>query len=103
MLIKRISNEKESAIESYYDSSNILKSIYHENTADLDVVFKSGAVYRYRNVPMGVLLEFEQAKSQGKYLNKKIRNTFPTNKVVNVNTQQLIERIQILMEEQNKE
>ena len=43
MLLKRITG-KENTIESYYNSSNVLKSIYHESTADLDVVFKSGAV-----------------------------------------------------------
>jgi|TARA_R110002012_G_scaffold26763_8_gene86701 hypothetical protein len=102
MLIKRVINEK-NTIESYYNSSNVLKSIYHEGTADLDVVFKSGAVYRYRNVPPTVLIEFEHSKSQGKFLNKKIRDNYSSTKVVNVNTQQLIEHIQMLIEEKNKE
>jgi|TARA_R110000796_G_scaffold185373_1_gene302160 hypothetical protein len=102
MLLKRVTN-KENTIESYYNSSNVLKSIYHESTADLDVVFKSGAVYRYRNIPATFLLEFEAAKSQGKFLNQKIINKFTSTKVVNVNTQQLVEHIQMLQEEKNKE
>jgi|TARA_R100000908_G_scaffold49293_1_gene24701 hypothetical protein len=102
MLLKRMTNEK-NTIESYYDSSNILKSIYHESTLDLDVVFKRGAVYRYKNVPPQVLLELEQAKSQGKFLNSKLRDKFKATKVVNVNTQQLVEHIQMLIEEKSKE
>ena len=101
MLLKRITGEQ-NTIESYYDSSNVLKSIYHESTADLDVVFKSGAVYRYRNVPNEVLSQLESAKSQGKFLNQKIKNTFQSTKVVNVNTKQLVEHIQKLQEEENK-
>jgi len=102
MLLKKITNLK-NTIESYYDSSNVLKSIYHENTADLDVVFKRGAVYRYRNLPHSTLLEFEKAESQGKFLNQKIKDKFLSTKVVNVNTQQLLEHIQLLKEEKNKE
>jgi|TARA_R110000782_G_scaffold94937_2_gene178767 hypothetical protein len=101
MLLKRITG-KENTIESYYNSSNVLKSIYHESTADLDVVFKSGAVYRYRNVPNTVLLKLENSKSQGKFLNQEIRDKFQSTKVVNVNVAQLVEHIQMLQEEENK-
>lgn len=101
MLIKRIAGEK-NTIESYYNSSNVLKSIYHESTADLDVVFKSGAVYRYRNVPNTVLIQLETAESQGKFLNQKIKDIFKSTKVINVNVTQLVEHIQKLQEEENK-
>jgi len=99
MLLKKIENHKESLVESYYDSSNILKSIYHKSTQDLDIVFKRGAVYRYRNVSPKIVEEFEKDSSQGKYLNNVLRKNHETSKIVNVNTLQLIEHIQRLKEQ----
>ena len=101
MLLKRIEKEA-SIIESYYDSSNVLKSIYHKNTRDLDVVFKSGSVYRYREVSMDTLIQMEKEKSQGNFLNTVIKTKHPATKVVNVNTLQLIEHIQTIKDEQKK-
>ena len=99
MLLKKIENHKENLTECYYDSSNILKSIYHKNTKDLDVVFKRGAVYRYKEVPFKVVTQFQKEESQGKYLNKVLIKEYKASKVVNVNTLQLIEHIQRLKEE----
>ena len=90
MLIKKVTDKK-NIIESYYNSSNILKSIYHIDTKDLDVVFKRGAVYRYLDVPLKTFEQKEQ--SQGKFLNKRIKDKFTTNKVADVDTQQLVESI----------
>tara|TARA_R110001583_G_scaffold93302_4_gene236163 strand:- start:911 stop:1216 length:306 start_codon:yes stop_codon:yes gene_type:complete len=101
MLLKKIENTKESLVESYYDSSNVLKSIYHKATQDLDIVFKRGAVYRYRNVPPKTAEEFEKDSSQGKYLNNVLRKNHETSKIVNVNTLHLIEHIQRLKEQNN--
>ena len=92
MLIKKVTDKKD-IIESYYNSSNILKSIYHVDTKDLDVVFKRGAVYRYVDVPLKLFEQFEKEQSQGKFLNKRIRNKFTTNKIADVSTQQLVESI----------
>ena len=50
-----------------------------------------------------MLLKRVTNKSQGKFLNQKIINKFTSTKVVNVNTQQLVEHIQMLQEEKNKE
>jgi len=101
MLLKKIENYKESLIESYYDSSNILKSIYHKNTKDLDIVFSRGVVYRYREVPSKIVSEFEKDQSQGKYLNKVLIKGYKATKIINVNTTQLIEHIQRLKEEKD--
>ena len=92
MLIKKVTDKK-NIIESYYNSSNILKSIYHIDTKDLDVVFKRGAVYRYLDVPLKTFEQFEKEQSQGKFLNKRIKDKFTTNKVADVDTQQLVESI----------
>jgi len=101
MLIKKIT-EKKDVIESYYNSSNVLKSIYHVDTRDLDVVFKRGAVYRYADVPLKLFEQFEKEQSQGKFLNKKIVNTYTTNKIADVNTQQLVESINKMIQRDGK-
>ena len=100
MLLKKITDKKD-IIESYYNSSNILKSIYHVDTKDLDVVFKRGAVYRYVDVPLKLFEQFEREQSQGKFLNKRIRNKFTTNKIADVNTQQLVESINRMIQRNN--
>lgn len=101
MLIKKVT-EKKDVIESYYNSSNILKSIYHVDTKDLDIVFKRGAVYRYTDVPLKLFEQFEKDRSQGKFLNKKIVNTYTTNKIADVNTQQLVESINKMIQRDGK-
>ena len=101
MLIKKVT-EKKDVIESYYNSSNILKSVYHIDTKDLDVVFKRGAVYRYVDVPLKLFEQFERDQSQGKFLNKRIRNTYTTNKIADVNTQQLVESINKMIQRDGK-
>tara|TARA_R100000908_G_C3756546_1_gene151354 strand:- start:10367 stop:10714 length:348 start_codon:yes stop_codon:yes gene_type:complete len=101
MLIKKVT-EKKDVIESYYNSSNILKSVYHVDTKDLDVVFKRGAVYRYVDVPLKLFEQFERDQSQGKFLNKRIKDTYTTNKVADVNTQQLVESINKMIQRDGK-
>ena len=101
MLIKKVT-EKKNVVESYYNSSNILKSVYHIDTKDLDVVFKRGAVYRYVDIPLKLFEQFEREQSQGKFLNKKIKNTYTTNKIADVNTQQLVQSINKMIQRNTK-
>jgi hypothetical protein len=101
MLIKKVT-EKKDVIESYYNSSNILKSVYHIDTKDLDVVFKRGAVYRYVDIPLKLFEQFERDQSQGKFLNKRIKDTYTTNKIADVNTQQLVESINKMIQRDGK-
>jgi len=101
MLIKKVT-EKKDVVESYYNSSNILKSVYHIDTKDLDVVFKRGAVYRYADIPLKLFEQFEREQSQGKFLNKKIKNTYTTNKVADVDTQQLVQSINKMIQRNTK-
>jgi predicted hydrocarbon binding protein len=61
-------------IEALYESSNIVFSRYNKNTNDLDVVFKSGVEYTYKNVASSDYSMFEMAESQGKILNKRIKS-----------------------------
>jgi len=101
MLIKKV-RDKSDIIESYFKSTNILKSIYHIKTKDLDVVFNRGTVYRYVDVPLKIYEQFEMDQSQGKFLNKHIRNKFTTNKVADVDTQKLVESINRMIQRSGK-
>ena len=54
------------------ESSMILGVRYDEESYALDVIFRTGEKYRYKNVPP---LEYEglmSAKSQGQYMHKRI-------------------------------
>jgi hypothetical protein len=58
-------------------SSNLVSVGYDEDSSTLEVEFKSGAVYRYFNVP---LFEYERlmaASSHGIYFNANIKDKYP--------------------------
>jgi hypothetical protein len=69
-------------IESIFDSSNILKTTYFPKMNRLYIAFSRGTTYSYGNLDMTMYTEFENAESQGTFLNKNInRNTmFPYRK-----------------------
>ncbi len=58
------------------DSSSIA-SVGHSPQAELDVEFRSGAVYRYYAVPRVVLDGFLAAESKGVYFNRHIKGHYP--------------------------
>jgi len=49
---------------------------YNHKTATLRIVFRSGNVYAYKDVPEEVYNEFKLAPSKGKYFNQSIKNKF---------------------------
>lgn len=59
-------------VEGYYDSSNIIKSIYLPERKMLFIIFKKGIVYSYSNIDSELYLGFENADSQGVYFSKNI-------------------------------
>lgn len=61
-------------VETIFNSSNILMSIYFPKTSTLFISFNNGHTYQYDNVTKEIYDEFENAESQGKYFNTKIRN-----------------------------
>lgn len=73
------------------DSSNIdsMKFNYAGGTSDLtlstrgnlDVLFSSGSMYRYLQVPLGAFLDVAIAESKGKAFNDKIKNTYSYEKL----------------------
>ena len=58
-------------------NSTLLKAAaYADQAALLELEFRSGAVYRYFDVPAPVWQEFLRAESKGRYFSQHIRNRF---------------------------
>jgi len=55
---------------------------YDKDTATLRVIFVSGLVYDYKNVPEEVYLAMKTSGSKGTYLNKHIKGHYAYEKVV---------------------
>lgn len=64
----------DSYIEAIYESSNILRSIFFPEKQKLYVSFNRGETYSYENIDNIIYSGFENAESQGKYLNSNIKS-----------------------------
>jgi len=62
-------------------SSVIAHIAYQKEKKSLIVVFLSGQVYAYEQVPEKIYREFKAAISKGNYLNRKIKKLFKGKKV----------------------
>ena len=62
-------------------STVIAKTIYDIHNKILRVIFLSGAVYDYLDVPEDVYLEMKKAFSKGEFLNTHIKNHFIFKKI----------------------
>jgi hypothetical protein len=60
-----------------HQSSVLAATEYLSHSQTLDVVFTSGEIYRYSNVPLPLYLDLLQADSKGTFFNAHIRNQFP--------------------------
>ena len=54
---------------------------YQDQSAFLELEFRSGAIYRYLDVPPQTYRELLQAESKGRYFNQHIRNRFIHTKI----------------------
>ena len=57
-------------------SHTLKTAIYQDRSASLELAFRSGAIYRYRDVPEPVFQELLSAESKGRFFNQHIRNRF---------------------------
>jgi hypothetical protein len=57
-------------------SSNISEIGYDEMTRTLEIVFRSGAVYQYFDVPPHIYSDLLQAASIGQYVNSNIKGYY---------------------------
>lgn len=62
-------------------SSVIATAHYDKDSQVLKVIFRSGAVYLYYDVPEEVYLLYMKARSKGIFLNKFIKGNFEFEKV----------------------
>ena len=58
-------------------STSLSAATYQEQSASLELEFRSGAIYRYIGVPAQVYQELLHSESKGRYFNQHIRNRFP--------------------------
>ena len=58
------------------ESSMVLGVRYDEALFELEVIFRTGEKYRYKNVPLFVYEGLMNAKSQGQYMRKHILDRF---------------------------
>lgn len=58
------------------ESSSIASIGYEPDSETLEVQFRSGAIYQYRDVPPAAYEDFTTAESLGRYFNDKIRPYF---------------------------
>jgi hypothetical protein len=63
------------------DSSMIHAVGYDAATEELEVVFTSGKIYRYTNVPQHVYAELLAADSKGSYMRASIIGVYPDYRV----------------------
>ena len=57
-------------------STSLNAATYQDQSASLELEFRSGAIYCYRGVPEQVYQELLSAESKGRYFNQHIRNRF---------------------------
>jgi hypothetical protein len=62
-------------------SSVIRHFTYHAATSTLRVIFVSGEVYEYENVPQEIYAGLKQSASKGTYLNRFIKPHYAYKKV----------------------
>ncbi|MFY0254792.1 KTSC domain-containing protein [Chitinophaga sp. 30R24] len=62
-------------------SSVVAHMIYRANTHTLRIIFVSGMIYDYKEVPEAVYLAMKSAESKGIYLNKHIKGHYNYEKI----------------------
>ena len=62
-------------VENIY-SDVFTEFMYFADLSDMDIRFKSGSVYRYKNVPLIIAYGLMASESAGEFYNKNIRNTY---------------------------
>lgn len=57
-------------------STVIRRFHYHPDEQALDVVFTTGRIYRYRDVPPSLVESFRAAFAKGRFFNARIRDRY---------------------------
>ena len=62
-------------------SSVVAHIEYESNSSTLRVIYVSGMVYEYKNVPAEVFTQMKNAFAKGVFLNKHIKGKYPFAKI----------------------
>jgi hypothetical protein len=62
-------------------STVIASFSYNEETSKLTIVFVSGMVYQYKNVPAKIYQDMKGSRSKGSYFNLHIKDRFEFEKI----------------------
>lgn len=63
------------------ESSNLSSIGYSADRKVLAIMFKSGELFQYQNVPLALWTAFEAAPSKGKFFHKAVRGKFQAEKL----------------------
>lgn len=91
-------------IESYYDSTNVLKIDYHLVEKTLYVTFIKGGKYKYENFPEDLYVKMNFSDSIGKFLHKEVFSKYKGELIEkNQNIDEIIKTINELKENKIKQ
>jgi hypothetical protein len=65
-------------LHNFKDSSVLHAASWNTETKDLIVIFRSRAVWLYRQIPETIYQNFITSSSPGKFFNTDIRDTYPS-------------------------
>ena len=101
-----ITNYKDRIDKCWYDSSNVLCSQCNDNKdgfKDLQVVFKDGRTYLYKDVNVNDYILFKHDISQGKALNKYILKKYKGVRLTDTDINSLNEEKEKILKENSQE
>ncbi|WP_228438187.1 KTSC domain-containing protein [Chryseobacterium sp. 6424] len=76
-LAAKVRNLKEQKLHNHGMPSSVIAKYYYKPERELlTIVYVSGAVYHYLDVPQAVFDAFREAYSKGNFLNKNIKPNF---------------------------
>jgi hypothetical protein len=69
------------SLRKHFDSANLAFAEYDPETKALEITFKNGWKYRYKDVPHEVFNDLCSAESAGRFHAAEIKNTYAYEKV----------------------
>ena len=74
-------SESKAIARAEVESSSIASAGYNRRSKLLEIEFRSGAIYRYRDVPKKVFTAFSASESKGHFFSAEIRGKYAFDKV----------------------
>ena len=62
--------------------STVIEHIdYNDDEQELIILFRSGIIYKYYDVPLSIFVDFKKSGSKGTFLNQVIKGNFKYKKI----------------------